>query len=263
MAPRRVRRRRRTKHLYGTAPIQRASAVYPVSKSAVVRLPHNFYARMPSVVNAWSPIFLHFGAPMNVIYRGSNHSNNCDAAYPLLAQQHAQWYIDARYMWRQFVQISMKVKVTFFFDTFPTTLSLIVGVGGDGVFAGNTGDSFPFDNLYEATNAPYTKQKLLRGINQSASQASEAVVSKHFTARQLHGASWSTQDYAQPTIATGINLNTPSQISNAGMNSFAFGCICLFAALPFQYTVPAVQYPQLFVELEHELLFFDPKISYN
>jgi len=262
MAPRRIRRRRRTKAVYGRTPPVYAQAITPTAKAGIYRLQHNFYARMDSVVNPWSPIFLHFGAPMNVPYRGSSHSNNLDSFYPFLSQQHAMWYTQARKMYNQYVQTAMNVRVTFFTDTDTTAPSLVVGVGADGTFANNTGDSFPFDNLYEAANAPYTRCKLLRGNPSGQSSACEAVVSQRYTAKQIHGDSWTLMSHAQPCIAPGIALNTPSQVSNAGLNTGTFGCVCVFAALPFQYIVTAMPVPQMWIELEHEIYFFDPKTYY-
>lgn len=253
------RRRRGHRRLYKSARAAiKGAPMYPVKPLMRTTLTHKFWTKMPPKATGWSTIFLHFNAIWNVLYRGTANGSNVDATSPPLDQQYPDWYKVFNNMYFNMRQLGMRWKVTFYNDIFPTATTLFVGVGSCGTIAFNTADDFPFKDFYKAINWKGTRVRMLRGVNQTSSQAVSTVITGSCTSYGIHTEDPMDDRFLSPCPTAGLPSNNGTDFTNAGIGTTPIGCVCLFAYSPY-YVSANIVFPHILVELEHDILFSLPR----
>lgn len=263
------RRRVRARQRYRTRRPARSVVVYrPVGTPAQVRiklvqrLHISVQATIPTVpAGPYAPVYLYFGFPGNVFYTGTNFNSQWGSAVGL---PYPDYYPEYYNLYKSFIQLGMSWKVDFLRESFPSSLNTLCAVAPFTLGMMNpTMPDFPFqDYATWWTGNPDVKFKWQRGLNQDAADGAIVTIKGGITARKLHGEDPWADRFRSSCPAPGTSNLTVAQVNNALSpgSTAGIGTIAILQTLPSGGPLDTtVNWADLFVELYHDLYFFDPR----
>lgn len=256
----RSRKRRRTLRRYlrltpgiGNVPV---GTVSPVRRS----LHHRLCLTPASSVNFNRCLFyLYWGNPSNVVYQGNNYDNSLIAyngnPYPYEYPVYYRFY-------KQMVYLGMKYKATWYRDVETATkLDTTVCYVGyvDAPVCNASLVNWPWDagNIIKTWDDPAGQFKVCRAVPTNATSSVLCSLSGNITARKLWRQPTNRDRFKVPTVTPGKANTTVPQI-NQGVGTAAVGAVCFQQFFPDLVAPANQQWSQLWLELQHDIYFFDP-----
>lgn len=264
MPLRRVKKRRTSrKKKTGERYFRRPSVVVsgPVPPSIRRKLKHSYFVTCGTKV---APYVTHY-IFLNWLCRPaqtSSNAGNCPQDNALVSLltfngQYPFWYPFYYNTYNQYIQLGLKYKVTFLFESFPSTINTLCGVGTFGAGSQNTAVAdWPWSSYRSFWDADTTKFKFLRGINSNSGDGLYITMSGHVDAQQLHGEPIYDDRFRQLAAPPGSLNATPADIGNTGGCTSGLGTLALFCTSQTGASVSRT-WPTIFVELVHDVYFFD------
>lgn len=204
-------------------------------------------------------LYIYFGNPSNVPYIGSNFDNTVGSVtglvYPFEYQTMYKWYSRMTYL-------GLKYRATWYRDIFNTTGLVTSTCSVDYTDQGPQNaavSTFAFDNANRSRAICSTsrKYKFARAVPTNAVTSVQVSISGKITSNQV----W-RQDVRQldrwrvPTVVPGAANNTASQLNN-GVGTAAVGCVAFIQEFPDLVAPTSQGWSTLYLELDHDILFFD------
>jgi len=206
------------------------------------------------------PHYIYFGNPSNVVYQGTNFDNNL-ISYAGLPYPYD--YVTCYRLYSQMIYMGLKYKAIWYRDiesaTKLDTTMVHVGYTDQGPM-NPTATNFPFDQAFftQSWCDPRAKFKIHRSVPTNALESVTVSISGRITARQFWGQPINQDRFKVPTVLPGFANTTVANINN-GVGTRAVGTVCFQQFFPDLVAPLNQQWSQLWLELEHDIYFFDPR----
>lgn len=254
---RRTSRKKKTGQRYFRRPAVVAAG--PVPPSIRRRLRQTYFVTLGTGTTGWVAHYVATGFLGRPAYSGTGFNNVRQDSYDsttAFVGQYPTWYPFYYNTYNQFIQLGLKYKVTFLFESFPSTLNTLCSVGTWSTSPNNTGQNdFPFRTYRSWWDADMAKFKFLRGINEATGDGNYITMSGRVDNQQLHTEPI-YDDRFRSTCMPPLSSNNTATDQN---NYAAGGSIGTLAFLCTSQTGATTSrtWPTLFVELVHDVYFFD------
>jgi len=207
-------------------------------------------------------LYIYFGNPSNVPYIGSNYDNTIGSVTGLV---YPGDYPDFYRRYSQMIYLGLKYRATWYRDIFNTTGLVTTTCSVDYCDVGpqGTGSSstFPFRNSNRslAINSRTRKYKFARAVPLNAVTSVQVSISGKITANAVFSQDVRAVDrWMVPTVVPGAANITTANI-NAGVGGPAVGCVAFIQEFPDLVAPTSQGWSTLYLELDHDILFFDPR----
>lgn len=263
MPLRRVKRRRSRKKATGKRYFRRPAVVVsgPVPPSIRRKLKQTYFVTCGTKTQSYVAHYVFLNWVCRPAQTSSN-AGNCSqdfATAPLTVfnGQYPTWYPFYYNTYNQYIQLGLKYKVTFLFESFPSTLNTLCCVGTFSSGSQNTAVAdWPFSTYRSWWDADMAKFKWLRGVNENSGDGLYITMSGRVDAQQLHGEPIYDDRFRQLAAPPGSANATPADIGNTGAGTSGLGTLAFLCTTQSGATTSRT-WPTLFIELVHDVYFFD------
>jgi len=266
MPLRRVKKRRTSrKKKTGSRYFRRPAVVSagPVPPSIRRRLKQTYFVNFGTTANGWQAHYINLGFIARPAAGGNQFNNIPQLGYvdsPLSngPGQYPTWYPFYYNTYNQYIQLGAKYKVTFLFESFPSTLNTLCSVGTWSTGCQNgTQNDFPFRAYNSWWDADMAKFKWLRGINENSGDGNYITFSGRVDCQSVQGEPIYDDRYRSICAPPGSANKTTSDINLWNPGTTSSVSTLAFLATSSNGAATSRTWPTLFVELVHDVYFFD------